>query len=134
MARIYRVTDKIEYKVGELTFKVSPLTVEDKIALTGFTFEAQKGNLKAMVDLQMYALRCGLKEITGLEDADGNPYQLAFENNKLTEECVQDLMNIEQSAKMIGLICTLMNGIPTVLPEGISLANVPKTKPKVSQK
>jgi hypothetical protein len=127
MAKIYRITDKISYKIGDIEIKVSPLSVENKLAITEFMFQGQKGDLKSMMTGSVYSLRCSIKEITGLTDANDEPYVLEFENGMLTESCAQDLLNIEQSNSLIGLCSSFVGGIPNKLPDGVVL-NIPKKK------
>lgn len=132
MAKIYKTTDKISYKIGEgLEIKVSPLSVEDKLNITEFMFKGQSGDLKAMMEGSLYCLRASVKEVCGLENADGSPYQLQFDegNNKLTRECAEDLLNIEQSNALIGLCSSFVGGIPNKLPDGV-IINLPKNKTK----
>lgn len=122
MAKIYRVTDKISYKVGELEIKLSPLSVADKLDITNLMFKAQEGDTKAMMDGSIYSLQCTIKAISGLTDSDGNEYKLQFENGKLSRECVEDLLNIEQSNTLIALCSSFVGGIPNKLPHGVELS------------
>lgn len=133
MARIYRLTDRLTYKVGELEIKVSPLSVEDKIAITEFMYKGQSGNLSSMMNGSIHALKCSIKEITGLTDVDGNEYKLEFENGKLTQSCAEDLLNIEQSSSLIALCSSFIGGIPSTLPEGVTVIS-PKKTAKAAQK
>lgn len=126
MAKIYRTTDKISYNIGELEIKVSPFSVEDKIELTRFMMEGQKGDLKSIMEGSVYAIQACVKEVHGLENADGSPYALEFENGKLSKSCAEDLLNLEQSNQIIGLCSSFIAGIPTKLPEGVSVSSPKK--------
>lgn len=121
--RIYRTTDKIKYKLGELTIEVSPLSLEQKTQLQEKIVNAQKeNNLQSLVDGSIAAIKFGLKSVSGLENADGSPYELQFENGQLTHECVQDLLNIPEATSLTSLCVSLMNGIPRELPKGVTIA------------
>ena len=133
MSKIFRTTDKISYKVGELEIKVSPFSVEDKIVLTEYMTKGQNNDLRSIMEGSIYALRCSIKEISGLEDAEGNPYVLQFDGNRLTPECAEDLLNIEQSNQLIALCSSFVAGIPNRLPEGVTMS-IPKKKTKDSNK
>lgn len=127
MARIYRTTDKISYKVGELEIKISPLSVHNKSILHDFMTKGRNGDQKALIDGSSFALKASLKEVTGLEDIDGKPYTLSFDDSGLvTDACIDDLLNIEESTKLISLCSLLIAGIPSNLPPGISLVEIPK--------
>lgn len=134
--RIYKITDKIEYKLGELSIKISPLSVEDKNILTGLMFKGQaKQDIAALMEGSLYALQCAIKEISGLENADGSEYVLQFDDNgKLTKECASELLNIDQDSKLISLCSSFINGVPSKLPEGISLVETKKPKNMKAQK
>lgn len=134
--RIYKTTDKIEYKLGELSIKISPLSVDDKNNLTELMFKGQqKADVKLLMEGSLYALQCAIKEIKGLEDGEGNPFELSFDDSgKLTKECASDLLNLEQSSNLIGLCSSFINGVPTKLPEGITLVESKKPKNPKAQK
>jgi len=125
--RIYRTTDKIAYKVGELEIKISPLSVQNKSELHDMMLKGQSGNTEALIKGSMFTLKVALKEVKGLEDVNGNPYVLEFDDNGLvTDECISDLMNLQESSRFIALCSQLIAGIPSVLPEGVSLVDSPK--------
>lgn len=121
MVRIYRTTDKIKYTVGELTVWLSPLSLNDKAELHTFLEKAQKGDVLATIQAAAFAIKCSLKEVKGLTNQDGSSYSLEFDNGKLSDSCVDDLMNIQESNKLIVLCSQLIAGIPKTLPEGITL-------------
>lgn len=133
MARIYKTTDRIQYKIGEITVSISPLSVGDKNTLSEYMIKGQsKQDVKSLMEGSVYVLQCAVKDVKGLEDSDGNEYKLQFdESNKLTRECAEDLLNLEQSTNLLSLCSMFINGVPTNLPEGISLAS---TKNKKAQK
>lgn len=59
------------------------------------------------------AIKCGIKNIAGLKLADGSDYELNFDdNNELTDESVDDLLNLEESGKLTNICAALVNGIP----------------------
>lgn len=129
MARIYKTTDRIQYKIGEITVSISPLSVADKNTLSEYMIKGQsKQDIKSLMEGSVYVLQSAVKEVKGLEDSNGNEYKLQFdESNKLTRECAEDLLNLEQSTNLLSLCSMFINGVPTNLPEGISLVS-PKNK------
>lgn len=122
MARIYKTTDRISYKIGDLLIKISPMTVQDKATLNEYMQKGRSGDTRALIEGSMFAIKAALKEVKGLEDSQGNPYNLEFDdNNYVTENCINDLMNIAESSLMVTLCSQLIAGIPSTLPEGITL-------------
>lgn len=120
--RIYKLTDKIAYKLGEeLKVKVSPLSLEAKAEIHSHMLKGSKGDVKELMQGSISVIRHGLKEVEGLTDSSGQPYKLEFENGMLTQQCVEDLLNMEQSTALVQLCSAFVAGIPKQLPEGVSL-------------
>lgn len=114
MARIYKRSDRIAVKIDEITVKLAPLSLDQKseiqqLMLTGRT----KADLKLLTKGIALSIKYGLKSVEGIEDSDGNPYKLSLDSNdQLTDECVDELMNLELSKKL-SLVCAgLVNGVP----------------------
>lgn len=60
------------------------------------------------------AMKYSLKEITGLEDANGKEYRPAFgPDGNLEDETIDDLFNVEMSGKLIAVTLGLLNGVPS---------------------
>ncbi len=109
MTKLYRSSDRISIKVDDITIKISPLSFHQKAEMQSLLIT---GNPMDIVKAAHYAVRCAVKEISGVKLHDGSQYELEFDGDILSEECVSDLFNIPQKDK-IGLICTeLLNGIP----------------------
>ncbi len=135
MARIYRTTDRIKYKIGDIEIQISPLDLQDKTILHSHMLKGQTGDVQALMDGSSFALKAAVKSISGLEDANG-PYQVQFDasGKYLSDECVADLLNISESNLMISLCASLMAGIPSQLPQGISLSEEGKKSPNAKAK
>lgn len=125
MAKIYKTTDRLTYKVDDITIKIAPLNMEQKVELSELMVAGRQDIKKAM-EGTVKVLRYALKEVKGLEDSDGNDFELEFDSGMLTEECAEMLLNIEQSPKMIALCSSFVGGVPSELPEGVK--SVPKPK------
>lgn len=111
MARkIYKTTDRIKIKIDDIAIKISPLSYENKCLIQACLIT---GDTLGIVKAAKMAIQYGVKEIEGVENADGTPYELQFENDALTENCVDDLLNIDQDNKL-SFVCTkLLEGIPS---------------------
>lgn len=135
MSRIYKTTDIIKVQVDGLKIGVSPLTFEQKMTAQAMVMG---GDVTSAMKGAAYAVRCSLKKIEGLEDADGNPYELNIENNMLTDDCWNDLQNLEQSTKLTLISLNLLQGIPKEFAdpntgkrlEGVSIIKSEGNKPK----
>lgn len=115
MSRIYRTTDRIPLQIDDLKIKIAPLSSHQKMEIqqTMLDGQAQK-SVEKITSGVLLALKYGLKEISGLEDSDGNPYKLQFdEAGMLTDACLDDILNLEQKDKLILVCSTLANGVPS---------------------
>lgn len=139
MSIVYRVSDRIEIKVHDVTFKVSPLTRKQKIDVIQCTFNKESDSYTNLEEMIFRLVRYTVKEVTGgLEDVDGKKYELEMDGDVLSEDCVNDLLNL-QIGKEIRLIGQqLAKGIPDMFtdPEtgekldGVEIINKSKTRKK----
>jgi hypothetical protein len=136
VARIYRTTDRIAYKIGDLEIKISPLDLHDKSTLHALIAKGQGGDIASLLAGSSHAIKCAVKSVSGLQNEDGTPYQVEFDDSSkyLSDECVADLLNLSESNSMISLCAQLIGGIPNTLPEGITLADDGKKSPNVKAK
>lgn len=109
MAKIYRTTDIIPLNIDGLVVNISPLTFEQKMDIQA---EILKGSPQSAMSAAALAVKSSVKSISGVENQDGSPYEVALVNNKLSDECWNDLQNIEQAQKLIMVCLNLINGIP----------------------
>jgi hypothetical protein len=113
MARIYKRTDRIKVKIDDVTVTIAPLSLDQKteaqMLMARGKIEKNFGLLqKGVVSI----LKNSVKHIDGLEDIDGKPYALSFEDeskNSLTDSCIDDLFNIEMHKKLV-MVCSAMVG------------------------
>lgn len=135
MVKLYKTTDKVPVKVGPITIQISALSFEQKAEIQA---ELVKADPLSILRAARLAIKYSVKDVKGVEDIDGNEYQVEMENEMLTDSCVDDVLNLDQDDK-ISLVCTsLLNGIPKefVDPqsgkkiEGISIQRGPARKKK----
>ena len=109
MVKIYKTTDRIPVKIDTLTFKISPLSFDQKAEIQAMLIS---GDAMSVVKAAKTSVKYAVKDVTGVENADGSKYQLEFEGEVLADHCVDDLLNIDQDDKL-SLVCTsFLNGIP----------------------
>lgn len=121
MSKIYRTTDVIPVKVDSLVVGISPLTFEQKMQVQS---QVLKGGTDAAMRGAKLALQSAIKSIKGLEDASGKAYEIDIKDGKLTDECWEDLQNIEETPKLITVCLALINGVPKEFVD-------PETKKKI---
>ncbi len=109
MAKIYRVTDRIKIKIGDISFELSPLTSLQKADIMS---KAMSNGANGLVDSTKLALKYAIKRVNGLETLDDVPYQVELENGVLSDTSVDDLLNIEITDKLQKVCLNLMHGIP----------------------
>lgn len=114
MAKIYRTTDRIPVKIGDLVFKLSPLTYDQKIKVAdAFSVVNGEATQKAGTATALI-MKYSIKEVEGLEYATGDePYKLKFEKDgeSLTSECLNELFSLECKADLSMACFALLNGI-----------------------
>jgi hypothetical protein len=105
--RIYRLTDTLEFKIGEITIKVSPLSQKQKADVNAEMIKLQSEDINIKVGYRgLYlCIKYALKGISGLETMDGKEYKLDFEDGVLTDQCVDELLNLDISPE-IAAVCT----------------------------
>lgn len=113
--RIYKTTDRIPVKIDKLEFKISPLTFQQKANIQSELLKAQGNNPMAIMAAARLAIKYGVKDISGVVDADDQPYALEFDDNgELSEVCVDDLLNLDPSQRLHLVCMSLLQGKPTV--------------------
>lgn len=106
MARIYKMTDKIPVKIHDLTVEISPLNYETKSICQNLILNGRH------MDAAIEALRASIKSVSGLENADGSEYQLDLVEGKISEACLDELLNVQGSDEMQLIAISLLQGIP----------------------
>lgn len=111
---LFLPNELVPIAIGEITFHVQPLNEQTKVALMNLAISAERGNFEAAVDLTRKAVKHSLKKLDGVFLSSGEIYKLRFENGDhapLTDECVDELMNLGCSQKMALTCMSLLNGI-----------------------
>lgn len=113
MAKIYKTTDRITVKIGDLQVKISPLSLDQKNEIQSLMLEGQKKNsIPILTESTLLAVRMCVKEISGLKNSDDTDYKLEFEDGKLTNACISDLMNMEESVNLQKVCAAFITSIP----------------------
>lgn len=112
MAIIYKTTDKLPVKIGDITFKISPLSFEHRSLIQADLSLSSKGDLSAAGAASFKAIKYAVKSIEGVETLDDSKYELEFDGKELKDECVNNLLNLEVSLDLIRVALSLLGGVP----------------------
>ena len=99
---VYKVTDRIPVKIGEITFWVSPLTFSQRNELASYA--QMKGGVENIDNMKvvMSVLKFSLKQVDGLTCADGSPYVLELgQDGCATDDAIGEIMGISGADKLI---------------------------------
>lgn len=118
---VYRLTDRIPVKIGEVTFWISPLSHEQKITLMGFLRVRAGEEIQDSLRAAAYALKVSVKAVDGLTLADGSKYELSHEGNALTDDCVAELTQLTGADKLVAACAALANSIREHKIEGVEI-------------
>lgn len=107
---IYKTTDRIKIDIAGVVFHLSPLTWDQKQDILNETRlkEGEQTNRNSTYKSIKYAV----KNIEGLELSDGSPYVIELKDGVLTDECVEDILNLELSPKLIMSCYAMVHGVP----------------------
>lgn len=112
-AKIYRVTDRIRIKIGDIVAIISPMSLETKSEIQAMMLEGQKaGDIIKLNNAMMLALRKCLKGVEGLTDANDNTYELQFKDGMVAESCLDDLTNMQFSPELLKVCAEFVNAVP----------------------
>ena len=100
--------DSVEFFIKQLDYKT-------KSYITGLTTNVKQGQVTIDSTLTcFYNIKYALKKVVGLEDENGEPYKLEFEDKDqkcLTDKCVDELLatplsdNLQFSARELSKAC-----------------------------
>ena len=110
---IYRSTDRVKIKVGELVFTLAPLSYAQKAEIKGLSSKIISGEEVTNGMMVYYkSIQFSLKDIEGLIDVDGNKYELNFDERGISPECMDDLFNMEFNEKLMMCAYNMVDQIP----------------------
>lgn len=107
--KIYTMADRLTVKIGELTFKLAPLSYKQKTEIRGLYTIGKKE------DAAILTMKYSIKDVDGLETISGEKFKLSFDENGLSEESLDNLLNSMEAPKLILACANLMDAIPNVM-------------------
>jgi hypothetical protein len=136
MARIYKRSDRVTIKIDDVLIKVAPLSLDQKAEVQqAMLLGKSKGNIREATRAMSLAVKYGVKSMEGLVDSDNKPYELQFDGENLSDECVEDLFNLEITDKLVMVCINLVNKVPNDFTDaqGNKLEGVELVKTKTSE-
>ncbi len=109
MTIVYRKNDVIKVKVHDIEVHLNPLTHHQKNKIQSLLVS---GNVDSLMAGATMAIKCAIKDVKGLTLPDGSEYRLSFENGQVTDESLDDLMNLQCQGELSSVCIQLVNGIP----------------------
>lgn len=107
--KIRKTTEKIPVKIGELVFKITPLSFEQKCEIQSML---ATGGTTAVLKASKLAMKYSIKEISGIQNQDGSEYNVTFDDLGLSDEVIDDLGNTEIGDSINYVCFSLLNGVP----------------------
>ena len=142
MAKIHRLTDRITVEVGDVKFKISPLSYHQKQVVSADLLKAATGDAEAAMSAVKNGIKFCLKDIEGVivDDEEGNevPYELDFDDNgELSDDCISELLNAEFNNELSSIASNMLAGVPDKIVdhegnvlEGVKVINPKGKKPR----
>ncbi len=107
MALILRKTDKVKFAIDDIVVEFKPLTIHQKQAIS---------TIKNELDMLIQMLKYTIKNVEGLQFADGEPLKLEFDNEGfLTNDSIEYLFDIDAGTqqKLQSISVQLLKGLST---------------------
>lgn len=105
MITIFRPTDRIPVKIGEVTYWLAPLTASEKQEL--YASFRTKGGEETM-DREAYArtaIKLSLKKVEGVNNPDGTPFEVETDDRGyLTELSLDDVLCLPDDIRLAACI------------------------------
>ena len=138
MIVLNRTSDRIKVKIGEITLWLSPLSAIQKSEILSYAKVVEGEEIPDYTKRVYAAIKYSVKKIGGVCLSDGSEYELEFEEGtkSLTEECVNDLLNLPITEQLMVLCASFINGVPSQVMDpntGKKYKGVEIELPKVSK-
>lgn len=112
MAKIMRTTDRMQLTIGDIIFKIAPLSKEQKQELSNCTFINKGQDVYDLAQAQFLYVKYGLKGISGVTDYQDKEYKLVFDDNgHLTDDCANEVLSLEAKSELMMAAWQLLNGM-----------------------
>ena len=111
MALLLRKSDRVQVKVEDLSLEIAPLSFAAKMEINEVIGLADQNDVNASMKAAKIAMGSSIKGLKGVECLDGEEYKLEFIGDKLSDECIDDLLNLEACPKIMSACMALIGGV-----------------------
>lgn len=108
--QILRATDRVKVKIQDVEFHIAPLTREAKRQLAACRFIESGEEKLDLLEANTILLKYGLKNVIGLQDYHGDDYQLEFDGDVLSDQCVTEVLSLDCKEKLTASGWSIVNG------------------------
>jgi hypothetical protein len=119
---VYKSTDRVPVKIGDLTFWISPLRADQKLEIMSLV--EREGGMEVVDQMKQsfLAVRYSVKEVEGLKNHDGSEYKLSLDDSGvMTDECLDDLLQLEVRQKIVDTCLKLLPGVQEIKIPGVKI-------------
>ena len=118
---IFKTTDRVPVKIADVTFWISPLTLDQRRQINDLTKLSGGAEKVDGFSAAEYYVKFGVKSIDGLTLADGSAYQCAYgEDGTLDDATLGDIFQLGCFSQLI-TACTNLSAIAANKIEGVSI-------------
>lgn len=110
MAKILRMKDRIRVKIGDIEFLMAPLSYLHKQEIANCTRNSGGKEIYDFLKAQALHIKYGLKGVKGLKTYDDKDYELQFDGDCLSDECLNEILAIECNDKLSAAAWSILNG------------------------
>lgn len=112
MAKILSTKSTFTLKIDDLKFTLKPLNYMHRLELDECFIQKGGSNLQKLYRSQSILIKYSLKSVKGIKNHDDSDYELEFnDDGSLTDDCVNDIMNIQQRHKLTTAAMNVLNGV-----------------------
>lgn len=92
--KIIKKTDRILVEAKGVKILISPIQLQQRIDIgNSIKFENGESNFNLLSHYKQL-FKYSVKEVTGVEDSEGKPYELSFDGEVLTDDCAEELTRL----------------------------------------
>lgn len=115
MTIVLQDTDRIPVTIDDVTFWIRPLSWHQKMDIMSED-SVTKGDFKNGRQTTIKAIKYAIKNVSGLVTIDDEPYELKFDpDGLLTNECVDELLNLPFGSKVVTSCYAFVPGVPDAI-------------------
>jgi len=112
MIKILKLSDRIKLKIDKVIFYLAPLSNLQKMEVSSCTKIKGGEDVFDYGTAQHLYIKHSLKRIEGIESYHGEKYELEFDGESLSDDCVTEIFNLSQKDELMNAAWQILNGMP----------------------